>query len=109
MGSLPPLKGSYSTALKLIDDAHAQDPNKAPGADGSADVPYELHYAQKMTRWLALRCPDASPELQIACRAQHFRRFVVPTCSTWAAFIERMTDTEGGTTKDGSYHAAATP
>lgn len=81
MGSLPPLKGSYSTALKLIDDAHAQDPNKAPGADGSADVPYELHYAQKMTRWLALRCPDASPELQIACRAQHFRRWELPRSS----------------------------
>lgn len=76
MASLPPLQGSYATALKLIDDAHAQDPNKTPSADGSGEVPYELHYAQKMTRFLALRCPDASPELQVACRAQHFRRFV---------------------------------
>ncbi|ROW06189.1 hypothetical protein VMCG_04708 [Cytospora schulzeri] len=81
MASLPPLEGSYSTALKLIDDAHAQDPNKTPSADGSAEVPYELHYAQKMSRWLALRCPDASPELQIACRAQHFRRWEMPRSS----------------------------
>lgn len=90
MTSLPPLKGRYSTALKLIDDAHAQDPNKVPSADdGSAEVPYELHYARKMTRFLALRCPDASPELQIACRAQHFRRFVLslsPTYTTSQGF-----------------------
>ncbi|KUI56801.1 hypothetical protein VP1G_04070 [Cytospora mali] len=56
MESLPPLEGHYATALKLIDEAHAQDPNKIPSADGSADqVPYELHYAHKMTRWLAPR------------------------------------------------------
>lgn len=83
--SLPPLSPAYATAIKLIDDAHAQDPNKATGPGevegegglgGEAEVPYELHYARKMTRWLALRCPDASPALQVACRAQHFRRFV---------------------------------
>lgn len=80
MKSLPPLQGSHATALKLIDEAHAQDPNKILSPDGSTgEVPYEVHYAQKMMRWLALRCPDASPALQLACRAQHFRRFVVPT------------------------------
>lgn len=41
-------------------------------------MPYELHYAQKMTRWLARRSPDASPALQLACRAQHFRRWEIP-------------------------------
>lgn len=72
--SLPPLKANYAKAISLIDEAHARDPNKTSSADGSADFPYELHYAQKMTRWLAERCPDASPTLQLACRAQHFRR-----------------------------------
>lgn len=82
MASLPPLEGSYATGLKLIDEAHAQDPTKTPFPDGSAqDMPYELHYAQKMTRFLALRSPDASPALQLACRAQHFRRSVLPLCS----------------------------
>lgn len=76
--SLPELSPAYSTAIKLIDDAHAQDPNKAAADEGEGgEVPYELHYARKMTRWLALRCPDASPALQVACRAQHFRRFVL--------------------------------
>src|SRR4051812_33943128 len=68
------LAGNYSTALRLIDEAHALDPKTIEGKSGP--VPYELHYAQKMTRWLAVRSPQASPTLQLACRAQHFRRFV---------------------------------
>ncbi|CAN8095635.1 unnamed protein product [Discula destructiva] len=75
---LPPLKLNYSKGLSLIDEAHARDPNRIPSPDGSGEVPYELHYAQKMTRWLAERCPDASPTLQLACRAQHFRRWEMP-------------------------------
>ncbi|KAI3392886.1 hypothetical protein diail_5019 [Diaporthe ilicicola] len=81
MASLPPLSTNYATALKLIDDAHAQDPNKIPAPDGPGDLPYELHYARKMTGWLAPRCPDASPALQVACRAQHFRRWELPRSS----------------------------
>ena len=91
MESFPPLDASYAAALKLIDDAHAQDPNKTSSPDGSAEeVPYELHYAREMTRWLALRCPDASPALQLACRAQHFKRFVVPPPS--GRLVHRMGD-----------------
>lgn len=78
---LPPLKANYAEAITLIDEAHARDPNKIPSPDGSRDIPYELHYAQEMTRWLAERCPDASPTLQIACRAQHFRRWALLTCA----------------------------
>jgi hypothetical protein len=74
MDSILPLPANYATALKLIDEAHAQDPRMAEGK-GDA-LPFELDYAQKMTRWLAARCPEASPALQLACRAQHFRRFV---------------------------------
>jgi len=66
---------NYVTAIKLIDEAHAQDPRSIEGKNGP--LPFELDYAQKMTRWLALRCPEASPVLQLACRAQHFRRFVL--------------------------------
>lgn len=71
---LPALAPPYVKAIALIDDAHALDPNLIDGPDGPKTVPYELHYARKMTRWLAKRSPDASPVLQVACRAQHFRR-----------------------------------
>jgi hypothetical protein len=71
---LPPLPPQYQRAIELIDSAHAEDPNLIDGPDGPKTLPYELHYARKMTRWLARRRPDASPVLQVACRAQHFRR-----------------------------------
>lgn len=72
-----PLAANYATAIRLIDEAHANDPRTITSPDGFSTIPYELHYAQKMTRWLELRSPDASPALQLACRAQHFRRFVM--------------------------------
>jgi hypothetical protein len=82
MASLPPLEPNYAAALQLIDEAHALDPRPAPNDnpednnnnDDQPPIPFELDYARKMTRWLAVRAPDASPELQLACRAQHFRR-----------------------------------
>ncbi|KAI4601951.1 hypothetical protein KJ359_010817 [Pestalotiopsis sp. 9143b] len=80
MASLQDLPENYAAALRLIDEAHAEDPRTAAGEDGGT-IPYELHYAHKMTRWLASRCPDASPALQLACRAQHFRRWEIPRSS----------------------------
>lgn len=86
---------NYKAAIALIDEAHAQDPNIA--AASGQDVPYELHYAQKMTRYLSLRTPDASPILQVAVRAQHFRRWEVPRDSypmtkagylNWRSFLK---------------------
>ena len=71
---LPPLPPQYQRAIELIDSAHAEDPNLVDGPDGPKTLPYEVHYARKMTQWLARRRPDASPVLQLACRAQHFRR-----------------------------------
>lgn len=73
-GELPPLPAQYAEALRLIDEAHEQDPKKIDGPDGPATLPYELHYARSMSRWLAARRPDAPEVLQLACRAQHFRR-----------------------------------
>lgn len=102
--SLPELPPAYQTALLLIDEAHAQDPNKiktktktksksktatsetidttdAAEEKEESEVPYELHYAQNMTRWLTLHTPTASPALQLACRAQHFQRWRMPRAS----------------------------
>lgn len=74
ISTLLPLPREYTQAIELIDAAHAEDPNLIDGPDGPKTLPYELHYARKMTKWLASRCPTASPVLQVACRAQHFQR-----------------------------------
>ncbi|CCC10105.1 unnamed protein product [Sordaria macrospora k-hell] len=79
MEEINPLPANYHQALKLIDEAHAQDPRSVERESGS--VPFELDYARHMTRWLALREPGASPVLQLACRAQHFRRWEIPRSS----------------------------
>ncbi|KAK7966021.1 uncharacterized protein PG986_000298 [Apiospora aurea] len=81
MACLPALSDNYATGLRLMDEAHAEDPKRtSPSAAGTQEdgIPYELHYARKMIRWLGARCPDASPTLQLACRAQHFQRWQIP-------------------------------
>ena len=83
-------------ALGLIDHAHSEDPKKVKVKESS--VPYELHYAQKMTQYLDLHTADASSLLQIACRAQHFRRWEIPRSSypegkagyfAWRTFLKK--------------------
>ncbi|PVH81614.1 hypothetical protein DL98DRAFT_164639 [Cadophora sp. DSE1049] len=87
---------NYEAAISLIDEAHAQDPNITI-VDGK-DVPYELHYAQQMSRYLDLRAPDASPILKVAIRAQHFRRWEISRDSypmtkagylNWRSFLKK--------------------
>lgn len=87
---------SYNKALSLIDEAHAKDPKKIV-VDGK-EIPYELHYAQKMSHYLSLRCPDASETLQLAIRSQHFRRWEIPRDSypmtrvgyhSWRTFLKK--------------------
>ena len=67
---------NYDKAVRLIDQAHALDPKKVE-VDGK-EIPYELHYGQKMSRYLEQRYPDAPAPLRLAIRAQHFRRWEVP-------------------------------
>jgi hypothetical protein len=62
--------------LAAIDAAHALDPNKIERNGKS--IPYELHYAEKCTHYLEKHTSSASPLLQVAVRAQHFRRWEVP-------------------------------
>lgn len=66
----------YESAVTKIDLAHAEDPKKI--TVGGEEVPYELHYAHKMSEYLSRRAPDASDTLKLAVRAQHFRRWEVP-------------------------------
>ncbi|KAK1754809.1 hypothetical protein QBC47DRAFT_414756 [Echria macrotheca] len=105
--TLPALPENYTTALSLIDAAHAQDPRPSSSDD---KVPFELDYARKMSRWLAVRCPDASPALQLACRAQHFRRWEIPRSTypptrggylTWRARLKARAAEEVGSLLEG--------
>lgn len=63
----------YETARRLIDQAHAGDPDQTP--DG---VPAELRYADNMERWVRTVVEDAPPLLRLAARCQHLERWVVP-------------------------------
>ncbi|KAJ9495001.1 hypothetical protein LTR96_003337 [Exophiala xenobiotica] len=87
---------NLSKALSLIDAAHAEDPNQITVNDTS--IPYELHYAQKMTKFLFLHTGDPSFLVQTAARAQHFRRWEVPRDSyprtrpgyfAWRTFLKK--------------------
>ncbi|KAJ5942252.1 hypothetical protein N7516_002420 [Penicillium verrucosum] len=86
----------YETAIERIDAAHADDPREAQTPTGQ--VPYELHYAQKMTSYLSTLNPSAPELLRLAIRAQHLRRWEVPRDSypatkigyhSWRAGLQR--------------------
>lgn len=86
----------FHDTIRAIDAAHALDP-KIINANGK-DVPYELHYAQKMSSYLDKRAPNASDILRVAIRAQHFRRWEVPRNSypmtrvgyhSWRTFLKK--------------------
>ena len=58
--------------LSLIDAANAADPNRDQGR------PKELLYSERMSAMLLRFAPGADEVAQIAVRAQHIRRWVVP-------------------------------
>ncbi|PGH01555.1 hypothetical protein AJ80_08990 [Polytolypa hystricis UAMH7299] len=70
----------FEKATTLIDAAHADDPTRTTLADGTS-IAYELHYANKMTKYLSQHCPTASEALKLAVRAQHLRRWEIPRAS----------------------------
>ena len=60
-------------AIEAIDTLHAEDPRRTP--EGS---PRELDYARRMTSSLAKLVEDPSDALQLAVRAQHLQRWLLP-------------------------------
>ena len=62
----------FNQAIALFDAANAQDPNQDEGE------PKELLYAQRMTDMIGRFAPDASEVAQLAVRAQHIQRWLVP-------------------------------
>ena len=86
----------YNRAVQLIDAAHAQDPKKIE-IDGQ-EIPYELRYARKMSKYLEKRAVDVPATLRLAIRAQHLRRWEVPRDSypmnrvgyhAWRTFLKK--------------------
>jgi hypothetical protein len=62
----------FNQAIALFDAANAQDPNLDEGQ------PKELLYAQRMTEMIRRFAPAASEVAQLAVRAQHIQRWLVP-------------------------------
>jgi hypothetical protein len=62
----------FKQAIALFDAANAQDPNQDEGQ------PKELLYAQRMTDMIGRFAPEASEVAQLAVRAQHIQRWLVP-------------------------------
>ncbi|EAS31552.2 glutamyl-tRNA synthetase [Coccidioides immitis RS] len=73
------MASNFESALHAIDNAHSDDPNVVTIDD--KQVPYELHYANKMSKYLTLHTPSPSDLLRLAVRAQHLRRWEVPRSS----------------------------
>lgn len=67
------VSASYAQARRLIDAAHAADPNRTPES-----APAELVYADRMEQWVLRLIPDATPLLRLAARCQHLERWTVP-------------------------------
>jgi hypothetical protein len=79
----------FDLALARIDAANAQDPNRTVA--GGVAMPHELHYARRMTQWLARLEPEASEALRLAVRCQHLCRWMIPRSQfpmTRAGYLE---------------------
>jgi len=66
----------FQNASAWIDAENAQDPNTE--IDQSQSQPKELLYSNRMYKKLMDFYPNASEEVQIACKAQHICRWKMP-------------------------------
>lgn len=73
---LQDMTSRFDTAIALIDEANAQDPNMDATENG--EQPAELAYGRRMSDTLDHVYPNASEELRLAVRAQHLKRWTLP-------------------------------
>lgn len=66
----------FRAAIERFDEANGEDPNKE--THEGEEVPRELLYARRMTKWLERLEPDASEPLRLAARSQHICRWTIP-------------------------------
>jgi Domain of unknown function (DUF4202) len=84
---------AFEAAKEGIDEANAADPTSFEFQ--GTRVPYELFYAQQLTRWVLRLRPDASSSLLLAARCQHICRWEIPRNSypmTRAGYLKWRTD-----------------
>ena len=67
---------TLNAVLTDIDNINLQDPNQISA--NSETVPKEWIYGKQMTGWLEKITDSPSAVLQIACRAQHIKRWAIP-------------------------------
>jgi hypothetical protein len=65
-----------AAALARFDEANSGDPNHE--LDSGKQLPRELVYAERVTRWVLRLKPDASEALRLAARGAHLRRWEIP-------------------------------
>ena len=65
-------------AANAIDPRQVADPRNATGDGVPIMRPMELVHAERMTHWLSILAPDASPAQRIAARAHHLERWMTP-------------------------------
>lgn len=70
------MSSRLAQVLAAIDAAMADDPTRVI-VDGS-DMPYGVHYARRMSHWLARLVPAPSESLALAVHGQHIRRWDIP-------------------------------
>jgi hypothetical protein len=89
--SAPP--PSIETALARFDAENARDPKQIEHGDETR--PYELFYAQEVTKWVQRLCPEPSAALRLAARCQHLCRWEIPRASyemTRAGYLKWRAD-----------------
>jgi hypothetical protein len=65
-----------AAALRALDDFNARDPRR-DALDGK-EWPFEVAYAERLSRWVLRLAPGASEALRAAARGQHAGRWTVP-------------------------------
>ena len=66
----------FKAAIRRFDALNRQDPNFE--IFEGKQIPKELLYAERMSRWLGRIAPDASEALHLAARSQHIARWKIP-------------------------------
>jgi hypothetical protein len=69
----------FEAAVRAFDAANAEDPNSI--WDGARQRPRELVQAERLSRWVKIRQPEAPEALLLAARCQHLKRWVIPRTS----------------------------
>ena len=66
----------FLQTIQAFDATHREDPRKV--VVGKVELPWSLHYHERLTHWVKYLAPDASESLLLAARCQHIRRWTIP-------------------------------